>query len=416
MNMISTKRYWWWSAASLVGAVALVASALAFADKMESNTAAKGVTLNLPVAETPVARDSLPRGSYASIVKKVAPAVVRIETTTTQTNSSAQEWFGFNDPLWKRFFGDQFGQVMPQPPSGPFHEYGVGSGVIVTKDGYILTNNHVVDNANEVKVILADGRKFTAKVVGRDPKADIAVVKIAAEDLPVIGMADSDKVEAGDVALAVGNPFGVGETVTSGIISATGRANVGLNDYEDFLQTDAAINPGNSGGALVDIDGRLIGINTAILSHSGGSQGVGLAIPSNLARTIMESLVKYGKVTRGYLGVMIQNVTPTSPGNKPFNKAQPTGSQDFMLVFNSPENFVRFKCDIHAWMFAYVSVFDHPWFAVSSQDGQYRIHNVPPGRYTVVAEHRKSGTLQQNVEVRDHDVKLDFTFPAKGGR
>ncbi len=214
----------------------------------------------------------------------------------------------------RRFFGDQFGQIVPQQPSGPLHEQGVGSGVIVTQDGYILTNNHVVDHADKVKVSLPDGREFTAKVVGRDPKSDVAVIKIAATGLPVIELADSDKVEVGDVALAVGNPFGVGETVTAGIISATGRANLGLNDYEDFLQTDAAINPGNSGGALVDIDGRLIGINTAILSHSGGSQGVGLAIPSNLARTIMESLVKYGKVTRGYLGVMIQSVTPDLAG------------------------------------------------------------------------------------------------------
>ena len=334
MNMISTKRFWCWSTAAFVGAVALVASTLAFADKMESKTAATGVTLNLPVAETPVPRDSLPRGSYASIVKRVAPGVVRIETSATVTNTSAREWFGFNDPLWKKFFGDQFGQAMPQQPSGPFHEYGMGSGVIVTKDGYILTNNHVVDNANEVKVILADGRRFAAKVVGRDPKSDIAVIKIAAQDLPVIGMADSDKVEVGDVALAVGNPFGVGETVTSGIISATGRANVGLNDYEDFLQTDAAINPGNSGGALVDIDGRLIGINTAMLSHSGGSQGVGLAIPSNLARTIMESLVKYGKVTRGYLGVMIQNVTPALAGE--FDLKTNTGALVGDVVPNGP--------------------------------------------------------------------------------
>jgi serine protease Do len=169
----------------------------------------------------------------------------------------------------------------------------------------------VVDNATEAKVTLQDGREFTAKVIGRDPKSDIAVVKIDAKDLPVVTMADSDKIQVGDVVLAIGNPFGVGQTVTEGIVSAKNRGNMGIEDYEDFIQTDAAINPGNSGGALVDIDGRLIGINTAILSRSGGSQGVGFAIPSDLARNVMESLVQYGHVTRGYLGVMIQDVTPT---------------------------------------------------------------------------------------------------------
>jgi serine protease Do len=182
--------------------------------------------------------------------------------------------------------------------------------VIVSKEGYILTNNHVVDGADEVKVGLADGREFTAKVVGRDPKTDVAVIRIDAKNLPAVAMADSENVEVGDVVLAIGNPFGIGQTVTTGIVSATGRSGtVGL-DYEDFIQTDAAINPGNSGGALVDVQGRLIGINTAILSRSGGNQGIGFAIPSNLARGVMDDLVKDGKVTRGYLGVMIQDLTP----------------------------------------------------------------------------------------------------------
>jgi serine protease Do len=191
----------------------------------------------------------------------------------------------------------------------PRHE-GLGSGVIITKDGYILTNNHVVDGADQVKVALQDGREFTAKVIGRDPKSDVAVVKIDGKDLPTVPIADSDKVEVGDVVLAIGNPFGIGQTVTTGIVSATGRGGaIGL-DYEDFIQTDAAINPGNSGGALVDSEGRLIGINTAILSRSGGNQGIGFAIPSNLARDVSQSLVRDGHVTRGYLGVMIQDVNP----------------------------------------------------------------------------------------------------------
>jgi serine protease Do len=213
------------------------------------------------------------------------------------------------DDMMRRFFGDEPQGRTPRRNQPMPRQQGIGSGVIVTKDGYILTNNHVVDGADEVKVALQDGREFTAKVIGRDPKSDVAVVKIEAKDLPAVPMADSDKVEVGDIVLAVGNPFGIGQTVTTGIVSATGRGNMGL-DYEDFIQTDAAINPGNSGGALVDAEGRLIGINTMILSRSGGNQGIGFAIPVNLAHYVMNSLVKDGHVTRGYLGVMIQDVTP----------------------------------------------------------------------------------------------------------
>ncbi|HEX4349262.1 MAG TPA: DegQ family serine endoprotease, partial [Verrucomicrobiae bacterium] len=262
-------------------------------------------SINVPLDETSVPRES----SYAPVVEKVAPAVVKVETTTTIKPSPQGEMPGMNDPFWQQFFGRQFrGQPQQQ---GPLHEHGIGSGVIITKDGYIITNNHVVDGASEVKVTMTDGREFTAKVIGRDPKSDVAVVKINADNLPTVPLADSDKVEVGDVVLAVGNPFGVGQTVTKGIVSATERGGMGIEDYEDFIQTDAAINPGNSGGALVDINGRLIGINTAILSRSGGSQGVGFAIPSDIARNVMQSLVAYGHVTRGYLGVSIQSITPT---------------------------------------------------------------------------------------------------------
>src|SRR5205814_2208634 len=186
---------------------------------------------------------------------------------------------------------------------------GVGSGVIVTPDGFVLTNNHVVDAADEVKVTLQDGREFSAKVIGKDPKSDVAVVKIDAKDLPAIDIADSEKIEVGDVVLAVGNPFGMGQTVTMGMVSATGRATLGL-DYEDFIQTDAAINPGNSGGALVDAEGRLIGINTAILSRTGGNNGIGFAVPVNLAKNVMEQLIENGRVVRGFLGVNIQTMSP----------------------------------------------------------------------------------------------------------
>ncbi len=188
-------------------------------------------------------------------------------------------------------------------------EHGLGSGVIVSADGYILTNNHVVGNASDIQVALNDGRQFTAKLVGADPQTDVAVVKINADNLPALTLTDSEKVEIGDVVLAIGNPFGIGQTVTKGIVSAKDRSTSGNGD-EDFIQTDAAINPGNSGGALVDTDGRLVGINSAILTHSGGNQGIGFAVPSNLCRWVMDSLVKNGRVERGLLGVMIQNLTP----------------------------------------------------------------------------------------------------------
>jgi serine protease Do len=212
--------------------------------------------------------------------------------------------------MFRRFFGPMVpgmeeGRTLRQPPRS-----GLGSGVIVSADGYILTNNHVVEGFDKLAVTLADGRELSAKVIGRDEKTDLAVIKMDGADFPAITFADSDQVEVGDRVLAVGNPFGIGQTVTTGIVSATGRAvSLGL-DYEDFIQTDAAINPGNSGGALVDMEGRLIGVNTAILSRSGGFQGIGLAIPSGLSRNVMDSLVQYGRVTRGFLGVSIQTLTP----------------------------------------------------------------------------------------------------------
>src|SRR6266568_129276 len=276
-----------------------------------------------PVDERPVPRDAGGHASFAPIVKKVSPAVVKV-FTTTKIHNTAYNGMPEIDEFWRRFFGDEFPGRGPRRNFGTPRQQGVGSGVIATKDGYILTNNHVVDGADEVKVTLQDGREFTAKVIGRDPKSDVAVIKIDAKDLPAVPMADSDKVEVGDVVLAIGNPFGIGQTVTTGIVSATGRGGaIGL-DYEDFIQTDAAINPGNSGGALVDAEGRLIGINTAILSRSGGNQGIGFAIPANLARDVMENLVKDGHVTRGYLGVMIQDLTPALA--KEFNLKESGGA------------------------------------------------------------------------------------------
>ena len=198
--------------------------------------------------------------------------------------------------------------MIPQLPGSQL-QHGLGSGVIVSPDGYILTNYHVVQNAKEIQVSLNDGRTFTGRVIGTDPKTDIALIKVNADSLPALTFADSNKVDVGDVVLAVGNPFGIGQTVTRGIVSAKNRVTSSDMD-EDFIQTDAAINPGNSGGALVDIDGRLVGINTEILTRSGGNEGIGLAVPSNLCRWVMDSLVKYGHVNRGFLGVEIQDLTP----------------------------------------------------------------------------------------------------------
>ncbi len=218
-------------------------------------------------------------------------------------------WNPFSDdPFWRRFFGDNSGRS--QAPRER-RAQGLGSGVIVTPDGYILTANHVVDGADSVKVAMTDGQEYDARIVGNDPPTDIAVLKIEPKkELPAITLADSDKLEVGDLVLAVGNPFGLGQTVTMGIVSALGRGGFGITAYENFIQTDAAINQGNSGGPLVDAEGRLVGINTAIFSRSGGFQGVGFAVPVNMARYVMDRLISDGKVTRGYLGINIQPLTP----------------------------------------------------------------------------------------------------------
>ena len=291
-----------------VGLAILAGTALAFTQSPSAKATPKGKPAAVVMDERPVTRDAVGRASFAPVIRKVSPAVVKVTVTAKAQKAGFAPGPG-QDDLLRRFFGEQPQGRQPRGNFGMPRQQGMGSGVIATKDGYILTNNHVVEGADEVKVALQDGREFVAKVVGRDPKSDVAVIKIEARDLPAVTMADSDKVEVGDVVLAVGNPFGIGQSVTTGIVSAKDRGNMGL-DYEDFIQTDAAINPGNSGGALVDAEGRLIGINTAILSRSGGNQGIGFAIPANLARDVMDGLIQDGHVTRGYLGVMIQDLNP----------------------------------------------------------------------------------------------------------
>ncbi|UCD34998.1 MAG: DegQ family serine endoprotease [Nitrospiraceae bacterium] len=245
--------------------------------------------------------------SLASVADTVKPSVVNISTTTTISMKESPFGDFFNDPFFRKFFGDQF------DPHGRQRKYktsALGSGVIVTADGYILTNNHVVENVDEIKVILQDKREFTGKRIGTDPQTDLAIVKVQAEGLPAVRFGDSEKLKVGELVIAVGNPFGLGNTITMGIVSAVGRSHVGIADYEDFIQTDAAINPGNSGGALVNIHGELVGINTAIFSTSGGNVGIGFAVPSAMAQSVMGSIIKHGKVVRGWLGVSIQEVTP----------------------------------------------------------------------------------------------------------
>ncbi len=287
---------------SLAGALALTALHAAHSDPAHPPVAVQ-------VDPKPVNRGTLESASFSSVAKRIAPSVVKITVTVHgrrgEENQEARQ-FQQMDPFFRQFFGQGRMPQMREPD-----QQGLGSGVIISPDGYIVTNNHVVDGAQQVTVALDDGRELKAKVVGRDPQTDLAVVKVDATGLPAITFAASAKVEVGDRVLAVGNPFGIGETVTSGIVSMKDQRSPelgGLADYEDYIQTDAAINPGNSGGALVDVDGRLIGINTAILTHSGGFQGVGLAIPSDLVRTVVNGLVENGKVVRGYLGVSIQNL------------------------------------------------------------------------------------------------------------
>lgn len=267
---------------------------------------APSLAINVAHDDNPVLLGTLANG-FASVLKPVLPAVVNISSSKVVKNRPDDSMF-FNDPFFRQFFGNQ-GPQQRQPQSE--REHSLGSGVIVTSDGTIITNNHVIEGATDIQVYLSDNRQFPAKLIGTDPKTDVAVIKIGATGLPTLPIGDSSKMQVGDLVMAIGDPFGIGKTATAGIVSATGRGGLGIENYEDFIQTDASINPGNSGGALINLHGSLIGINTAILSgQGGGNQGIGFAIPINLARNVMNQLVEHGKVTRGYLGVHIQDVTP----------------------------------------------------------------------------------------------------------
>ena len=293
------RRFWLLFAQSVTIALALyfVYGALRPASRVQQlGSPAKPV----PVVET--ASSSLAPGSYRDAAARAMPAVVNILTMQVPKRGAHPL---ARDPFFKRFFGDRDPGLDDDDLRNS-----LGSGVIVSHEGYVLTNNHVVEGADEIEVVLTDGRKAPAKIVGLDPETDLAVIKIDLDKLPVIVLGQSELARVGDVVLAIGNPFGVGQTVTMGIISALGRNNLHINSFENFIQTDAAINFGNSGGALVDTRGNLIGINTAIYSQSGGSVGIGFAIPVSTAKTVMEAIIKDGHVVRGWIGVETQDITP----------------------------------------------------------------------------------------------------------
>jgi serine protease DegQ len=264
---------------------------------------APGVAVEPPRSAPAVASDSGRARtilSYSDAAARATPAVVNI--FTSQASRAPQDHPLFGDPLFRRFFGEPLNE---RPPTNS-----LGSGVIVSSDGYVLTNDHVIDAADEIEVLLSDGTRARARIVGSDPETDLAVLRVDMKELPAIEFGNPDSARIGDVVLAIGNPFGVGQTVTMGIISALGRTQLGINTFENFIQTDAAINPGNSGGALVDSEGRLLGINTAIYSRTGGSLGIGFAIPTTTVRQVMDQIIATGSVTRGYIGVEPQDLTP----------------------------------------------------------------------------------------------------------
>jgi Do/DeqQ family serine protease len=332
----------------------------------------QGVTLLEAASNAPGA---VMPGSMSPAAKRAAPAVVSIATTQTRTAHPLA-----NDPWFRFFYGDR-------EDNSP--QMGLGSGVIVSPEGYILTNNHVVEGAQEIEVTLSDSRRTTAKVIGTDPDTDLAVLRITLDRLPVIAMGNSDTVQVGDKTLAIGNPFGVGQTVTGGIISALGRNQLGINTFENFIQTDAAINPGNSGGALVDVNGSLLGINTAIYSRSGGNMGIGFAIPVNTARQVLEGLVRDGQVTRGWIGV--EPIELNADLAETFGIKQTEGVIITAVLQNGP----AFKAGLKP---------GDVLMAVGEKD----VRNVSE-LLTLIAAQTPGTAVKMRIKRRDADLSLDVT-------
>jgi serine protease Do len=332
---------------------------------------------------------------FPAVAKATMPAVVNISTTRVVKGQGMPASPFMDDPFFKHFFGEEFGRQFQIPRDR--RENSLGSGVIVSADGYIVTNAHVVEKADEIKVLLSDKREFTGKVVGSDPKSDIAVIKIKGKDLPTLSWGDSEKLEVGEYVLAIGNPFGLNSTITLGIVSAVGRANMGIEQYENFIQTDAAINPGNSGGALVNTRGELIGINTAIFSRTGGSMGIGFAIPSNMAKGVMDSLVKTGKVVRGYLGVSIQDLNAEMA--KQFGLDEKQGALVSDVVAGSPADKAGFKTgDV-------ILKYDGKEIENSTML-RHRVAETPVGKKTEVLVQRDKKTVKLNVKIAEQPMDM----------
>jgi serine protease Do len=339
---------------------------------------------------------------FSSIVKPLLPAVVNISTSKVVKPQQGGGNPMLNDPMFRQFFGDQFGQ---QFQARPQVEHSLGSGVIVTADGYILTNNHVVDDATDIKVQMGGKQEFKARLVGRDPRTDVAVLKIDAKNLTVMPLGDSSRMDIGDLVFAIGDPYGIGETVTMGIVSAKGRGNLGIEGYEDFLQTDASINPGNSGGALINAQGQCIGINTAILAGGGGgNQGIGFAIPINMARGIMDQLIKNGKVVRGYLGITIQALTPDLA--KQFGLSQGGGAVVGDVQPDSPA--------AKAGIQRYDVVLELNGSPVAdNNDLRNRISQTPPGTEVNLKVFRNSKTMDFTLKLGELPEKLAGEVPGE---
>jgi serine protease DegQ len=333
----------------------------------------------VPVIEAPATNSvAVPVGSYRAAAQKASAAVVSIATATAvKANPRA------NDPWFRFFFGDQQQQA----------QSGLGSGVIVSPTGYVLTNNHVVEGADEIEVTLNDARKAKAKVIGTDPETDLALLKIDLDKLPVIVLGNADSMQVGDQVLAIGNPFGLGQTVSAGIVSALGRNQLGINTFENFIQTDAAINPGNSGGALVDVNGNLLGINTAIYSRSGGSMGIGFAIPVSTARMVMDGLVKDGQVTRGWIGVEPQELTQELA--ETFNLKTSNGNLQGVIITGVLQNGPAAKAGIQPG-------------DVITQVAGVAVANVP-GLLSNVAALKPGSTAKFSVRRADKSLELDVT-------
>ena len=325
-----------------------------------------------------------PAISFSGAAKQAMPAVVNI-FTRKEVKNRRQPFM--DDPLFRRFFGDRFDDEERQQQSS------LGSGVIVSQHGFILTNHHVVESADEIQVALADGRDVPAKLVGADPETDLAVLRIDLKNLPAMTFGSSENIKIGDVVLAIGNPFGVGQTVTMGIVSAVGRSHLGINTFENFIQTDAAINPGNSGGALIDVSGNLIGINSAIYSRSGGNQGIGFTIPVSLAKKIMEQIIQKGVVTRGWIGVEVQDVTPE------LAESFDLGTQQGALIAGVLRDAPADKADIHPGDVV-VDIAGKP--VTDSSELLNLISDLPPGKSAKIKVIRtqKAMTVEVNIGTR----------------